>query len=105
MDPESPHVKSLIASGWQLDDSKMGISKTFYFKTFTKCQDFFNLIAIRSKSAKHHSTTTIRFRSVHVHWTTHNPASLSSLDVMMAKFCEDQAKLVGDVNVDQITTC
>lgn len=38
MDPESPHVKSLIASGWQLDDSKMGISKTFYFKTFTKCQ-------------------------------------------------------------------
>lgn len=57
------------------------------------------------KTLKKSNEKMQRFRSVHVHWTTHNPASLSSLDVMMAKFCEDQAKLVGDVNVDQITTC
>ncbi|EEH20713.1 hypothetical protein PABG_02944 [Paracoccidioides brasiliensis Pb03] len=98
-------TKSLLGSNWTLDGEKMGVTKTFYFKTYTKCQDFFNLVAIKSKSENHHSTMTVKFRSVDIHWTTHNPPGLSSKDTLMAKYCDEQANILGAVDVSQVQTC
>ncbi|KAK2796491.1 hypothetical protein FQN50_009536 [Emmonsiellopsis sp. PD_5] len=98
-------TRSLLEHGWSLDEEQMGVKKTFYFKTYTKCQDFFNMIAIRSKSANHHSTMTVKFRSVHIHWTTHVPPGLSAKDTLMANYCDEQARLVGAVDESQVQNC
>ena len=34
---------------------------------------------------------------MHVHWTTHEPPGLSEKDVFMARYCDEQAGLVGAV--------
>jgi hypothetical protein len=31
-------TESLIGHKWKLDKDRMGIEKTFYFRTYTKCQ-------------------------------------------------------------------
>ncbi|OJD17785.1 hypothetical protein AJ78_02137 [Emergomyces pasteurianus Ep9510] len=98
-------TNSLLDNNWSLDDEHMGVKKTFYFKTYTKCQDFFNMIAIKSKLANHHSTMTVKFRSVNVHWTTHSPPGLSAKDTLMAKYCDEQAKMIGAVDESQVETC
>ncbi|KKZ58441.1 hypothetical protein EMCG_00931 [[Emmonsia] crescens] len=98
-------TNSLLNSNWSLDEEQMGVKKTFYFKTYTKCQDFFNMIAIKSKSANHHSTMTVKFRSVDIHWTTHSPPGLSAKDTLMAKYCDEQAKMLGAVDASQVETC
>jgi hypothetical protein len=36
--------------------------------------------------------------SVYVLWTTHHPRGLSSKDTFMARFCDEQAGLIGDVD-------
>ncbi|KAG5298481.1 pterin-4-alpha-carbinolamine dehydratase [Histoplasma ohiense] len=98
-------TNSLLDSNWSLDEEQMGLQKTYYFKTYTKCQDFFNMIAIKSKSANHHSTMTVKFRSVHIHWTTHSPPGLSAIDTLMARYCDEQAKMLGTVDENQVKTC
>ncbi|KAL2370716.1 hypothetical protein BDBG_04950 [Blastomyces gilchristii SLH14081] len=98
-------TNSLLNSNWSLDEEQMGLKKTFYFKTYTKCQDFFNMVAIRSKSANHHSTMTVKFRSVHIHWTTHSPPGLSAKDTLMAQYCDEQAKMLGAVDQSEVQTC
>ena len=29
---------TLLENGWSLDEGQMGVKKTYYFKTYTKCQ-------------------------------------------------------------------
>jgi hypothetical protein len=30
-------VETLLTHGWELDEEKIGLIKTYYFKTYTKC--------------------------------------------------------------------
>ncbi|KAF3891661.1 hypothetical protein GTR04_4952 [Trichophyton interdigitale] len=55
----SDELRVLLKAGWVLDQPRSGIEKSYYFKTYTKCQDFFNTVAIRSKAKNHHSTMII----------------------------------------------
>ncbi|OAX79573.1 hypothetical protein ACJ72_06105 [Emergomyces africanus] len=98
-------TNSLLDNNWSLDEEQAGVKKTYYFKTYTKCQDFFNMVAIKSKLANHHSTMTVKFRSVNVHWTTHSPPGLSAKDTLMAKYCDEQANMLGAVDESQVVTC
>lgn len=69
-------IEDLPRNGWQTTEDGLDIRKTYNFKTFTKAvvgvlslflvykktwlrKDFFNLVAIRSKSEDHHSTVVI----------------------------------------------
>lgn len=69
-------VETLYKTGWELDEEKIGLVKTYPFKTYTKClvreahrmlfrafvenpQDFLLKIGIKSKTRNHHSTMTI----------------------------------------------
>ncbi|KAK7534669.1 pterin 4 alpha carbinolamine dehydratase-domain-containing protein [Phyllosticta citricarpa] len=91
--------------GWELDQEEMGLLKTFNFKTYTKALDFLNVIGVRSKSRSHHATMTIKPSSVDVHWTTHVPRGLSSKDIDMARYCEEQAAEIGTVEKGQGMNC
>ncbi|KAK8251955.1 pterin-4-alpha-carbinolamine dehydratase family protein [Phyllosticta capitalensis] len=91
--------------GWELDAEEMGLRKTFHFKTYTKALDFLNIIGVRSKSRSHHATMTIKPSSVEVHWTTHVPRGLSSKDIDMARYCEEQATEIGTVDKGQGQNC
>ncbi len=43
--------------------------------------------------------------SVNVHWTTHNPRGLSAKDTFMARYCDEQARLIGAVEESQGQKC
>ncbi|KAL1960153.1 hypothetical protein VTO42DRAFT_8696 [Malbranchea cinnamomea] len=98
-------VQELLQNGWQLDAERMGLSKLYYFKTYTKCLDFSQVVGIRSKSKNHHSTMTIKSGSVHIHWTTHFPRGLSGKDTAMARYCDEQARLIGTVERSEAQKC
>ena len=71
----SAEAKSLHESGWEFDDEKMGLMKTYNFKTYTKAlvgcssrlsvaptnnfKDFLYTVGVRSKSKNHHSKMVI----------------------------------------------
>ncbi|KAL3462918.1 transcriptional coactivator/pterin dehydratase [Aspergillus heterothallicus] len=99
IDPEQlrPVLNALQSNGWSLDDDKIGINKTFFFKSYFKAVSFVNVIASHSSTKKHHATITIRFGSVDVHWTTHHPRGLTDKDTSMAQYCDQAADLVGAV--------
>ncbi|KAF9891636.1 hypothetical protein FE257_003647 [Aspergillus nanangensis] len=87
-----PRLNKLLSNGWQLTPDKKGVTKCFYFPTYTKVMDFAFCIGIRSKRANHHSTLTMKSGSVEVTWTTHVPPGLSMKDTKMADYCDDVAK-------------
>ncbi|KAJ6021853.1 hypothetical protein N7540_007357 [Penicillium herquei] len=98
-------IEALIdQSGWELlgDDT---IRKTFHFKTYTKVLDFNNLVGIRCKSQNHHPVTVLKFSSATFEWTSHSPQGLSEKDVIMAKYCEEQAREIGDVKAEDAPSC
>ncbi|KAL2785749.1 transcriptional coactivator/pterin dehydratase [Aspergillus keveii] len=107
IDPEQlrPSLNALQSNGWSLDEDKIGIKKTYYFKSYFKAVSFVNVIASQSATKKHHATMTIRFGSVDIHWTTHHPRGLTDKDTSMAQFCDQAAELVGVVEQGQGLKC
>jgi len=85
-------LQSLEGTGWILDEDRMGIKKTYYFKTYTKVLDFHTIIGVRCKSKNHHPKMETGAGHVTVHWTTHFPRGLSSQDMFMARYCDEQAR-------------
>ncbi|KAL5003568.1 transcriptional coactivator/pterin dehydratase [Aspergillus recurvatus] len=107
LDPEQlrPQLSELQDQGWRLDEGKIGIKKTFYFRSYFKAISFVNTIASQSATKKHHATMTVRIGSVDVHWTTHHPRGLTDKDISMAQFCEQAAELMGAVQEGQGQRC
>ncbi|KAL2872765.1 4a-hydroxytetrahydrobiopterin dehydratase [Aspergillus lucknowensis] len=107
IDPEQlrPLLNALQSQGWSFDEDKIGIKKTFYFRSYFKAVSFVNVIASQSATKKHHATMTIRFGSVDVHWTTHNPRGLTDKDTSMAQYSDEVAELVGSVEQGQGLKC
>ena len=52
-------LESLIASGWGLDESAVGIEKAFHFKSWTKCLDFVAVVGSECKVKNHHPTIVL----------------------------------------------
>ncbi|KAL4968506.1 4a-hydroxytetrahydrobiopterin dehydratase [Aspergillus stella-maris] len=100
-----PSLNELLGQGWGLDEDNIGIKKTFYFKSYFKAVSFLNAIASQSSVKKHHASMTIRFGSVDIHWTTHNPRGLTDKDISLAQFCEQAAELMGAVQEGQGLKC
>ncbi|KAE8547993.1 hypothetical protein TMatcc_009826 [Talaromyces marneffei ATCC 18224] len=93
----APLQSLLEEKQWNLDEEGMGVAKMYYFKTYTKCLDFTQVVGIRSKSKNHHATITVKSGSVRIHWTTHVPRGLTQKDIDMAQYCDQQAALIGTV--------
>lgn len=91
---------------WQLDEQRMGLSKTFFFKTYTKALDFVHVVGVKTKTQNHHPTVTIEGRgSVTYHWTTHVPRGLSQKDIVMAQYCDTQAQEIGCIDKSEMPGC
>ncbi|KAL4879169.1 transcriptional coactivator/pterin dehydratase [Aspergillus karnatakaensis] len=100
-----PVLNGLQDQGWSVDEEKIGIKKTFYFKSYFKAVSFLNAIAAQSATKKHHATMTVRFGSVDVHWTTHHPRGLTDKDTSLAQYCDQAAELMGAVQEGQGQKC
>jgi 4a-hydroxytetrahydrobiopterin dehydratase len=100
-------IDSLLSSGWNLTPSEDSIEKTYYFKTYTKVLDMHHTIGVASKARNHHATMVSKYGSLNVTWTTHEPApgGLGNKDVRMAKWCDEQAKLIGTVDKSDSVKC
>ncbi|KAI2741984.1 hypothetical protein DTO013F2_8647 [Penicillium roqueforti] len=98
-------TKLLQEQRWALDDQRIGISKTFHFKSYFKAASFVSSIASESSAKKHHPTMTLGIGTVDVHWTTHRPRGLTHKDISMARYCDDLAKLMGAVEPGQGLNC
>lgn len=100
-----PRLESLLEHGWSLDETKSGLRRAFWFRNYTKCLDFVQLVGIQSKAANHHGTITITYGCVTVHWTTHRPKGLTHKDVDMAEHCQRSAELLGCVEEKDAPRC
>lgn len=54
-------------------------------------------VATECVKARHHPEWANVYDTVHVRWTTHRPAGLSTADVQMAKVCDELATQYGEV--------
>src|SRR5450432_2142888 len=54
-------------------------------------------IAEQCKVQKHHPEWSNVYNTTFVRWTTHSPSGLSIKDVEMARFCDEQALVFGEV--------
>ncbi|KAL2056471.1 hypothetical protein ABVK25_003495 [Lepraria finkii] len=98
-------LEALVEGGWKLDEEQIGIQRTYHFKTYTKVLDLHHNIGVRSKSKNHHPEMTTNTGSLTVHWTTHYPRGLSAKDTFMAKYCDEQARIIGTVDQSDAQKC
>lgn len=52
-------LERLGTTSWSLDQSAIGIEKTFHFKTWTKCLDFVAVVGSECKVKNHHPTIVL----------------------------------------------
>jgi 4a-hydroxytetrahydrobiopterin dehydratase len=100
-------IDRLLSTGWTLTSSEAAIEKTYYLKTYTKVLDLHHLIGVASKAKNHHATMVSKHGSLKVTWTTHEPApgGLGKKDVTLARWCDEQAKLIGTVEKSEGAKC
>ncbi|KAI9676648.1 MAG: hypothetical protein M1829_002965 [Trizodia sp. TS-e1964] len=60
-------------------------------------QQFMDAIAAECSVQQHHPEWSNVYNTAFVRWTTHRPAGLSAKDIAMARFCDAQAMLLGEV--------
>ncbi|KAG9244545.1 transcriptional coactivator/pterin dehydratase [Calycina marina] len=82
---------------WNMSSTNQGIERTFKFKGFKKCWEFMNVVAAECVVQKHHPEWSNVYNTTHICWTTHSPPGLSEKDVLMARFCDEKARELGEV--------
>lgn len=85
----------LHSTPWTLTASRIGIGRTYRFKTFKAAWSFMNLVAAECQKQRHHPSWHNLYSEVSIEWTTHRPRGLSEKDVLMAEFCDRVAGEVG----------
>lgn len=85
----------LHSTPWTLTASRIGIARTYRFKTFKAAWSFMNLVAAECQKQRHHPSWHNLYSEVSIEWTTHRPRGLSEKDVLMAEFCDRVAGEVG----------
>ncbi|KAF1950090.1 hypothetical protein CC80DRAFT_497100 [Byssothecium circinans] len=68
-------------------------------------KDLHTIIGIASKSKNHHAKIITDISSLTVIWTTHHPRGISLKDTAMARYCDEQAALIGTVEKGEGKKC
>ncbi|EPE24499.1 PCD-like protein [Glarea lozoyensis ATCC 20868] len=82
---------------WSLTPNGQGIERPFKFKGFKKCWEFMNTVAPECTKQKHHPEWSNVYNTAYIRWTTHSPPGISGKDVVMARFCDEVAREMGEV--------
>lgn len=78
-------LEPLLEAGWELDDGRDAISKTYEFENFVEAFGFMTKCAIWAEKWNHHPEWSNVYKTVNVTLTTHDVDGLSSLDVKLAR--------------------
>ena len=80
------------------------VSISLYRPTLEKDADtkkaFMNRIAAKAGEERHHPEWSNVYNKTHITWTTHRPRGLSGKDIVMARYCDDVAQEMGEVDCD-----
>jgi len=104
-DQGSKDIQPLLRSNggkWDLIQSGKGLERRFRFKTFKKTWEFMNIIAAECAVKKHHPEWSNVYNTTFIRWTTHSPPGLSEKDVLMARYCDEQAEVCGEQQVEAV---
>ncbi|KAI9783541.1 MAG: hypothetical protein M1839_003711 [Geoglossum umbratile] len=94
-------VGALLVDGggrWTLSKNRKGLEREVGFKTFKKAWEFMNIVASESARQRHHPEWANVYNKTFIRWTTHSPSGLSLKDASMARFCDEQARAMGELN-------
>ncbi|MCG7623924.1 MULTISPECIES: 4a-hydroxytetrahydrobiopterin dehydratase [unclassified Epibacterium] len=80
-----PLLKPLFDTGWQLEDGRDAIRKTFKFDDFVDAFAFMTKAAIWAEKWNHHPEWSNVYNRVTVVLTTHDVEGLSALDAKLAR--------------------
>ena len=83
--------KLAAAEGWALDEDRLGIRKSFKFRTFIQAFGFMTEAAIAAEKLNHHPEWFNVYNRVDVRLTTHDAGGLSELDFKLAAAMEKAA--------------
>ncbi|WP_371227696.1 4a-hydroxytetrahydrobiopterin dehydratase [Roseovarius sp. 2305UL8-3] len=78
-------LEPLMETGWEMDEARDAIRKTFKFKNFADAFGFMTRAAIWSEKWDHHPEWFNVYNRVEVTLTTHDVDGLSALDVKLAR--------------------
>lgn len=81
----SAALDTLATSGWRPVDGRDALSKTFYFKDFTRAFGWMAAVALRAEKLDHHPEWRNVWNRVEVVLTTHDAGGLTRLDVALAR--------------------
>lgn len=76
---------------WRLSDDGLGLERVFNFANFNAAFGFMSRVALASERANHHPEWSNIYNRVTVRWTTHSVGGVSSLDIELAKKCDNFA--------------
>ncbi|KAJ1675821.1 Pterin-4-alpha-carbinolamine dehydratase 2 [Spiromyces aspiralis] len=86
----------LGGGGWQLAEGKDAITKQFVFKDFGQAFMFMTRVALKAERLDHHPDWANVYNRVDVTLNTHSVGGLSRLDVELAKFIDQTARIAAD---------
>lgn len=75
----------LIQNGWELEDGRDAIKKTFKFNDFADAFGWMTRVAIWAEKWDHHPEWQNVYSKVNVTLTTHDVDGLSTLDAKLAR--------------------
>ena len=78
-------LEPLVKTGWQMQDDRDAISKTFEFDSFVDAFGWITRAAIWAEKWDHHPEWSNVYNKVTVTLTTHDVGGLSALDVKLAR--------------------
>lgn len=71
-------------------------------KANTIGKEFMNIVAAECAVKKHHPEWSNVYNTTFIRWTTHSPPGLSEKDVAMARYCDEQAGICGEEQVETV---
>ena len=75
----------LLADGWEMEDGRDAIRKTFEFRNFVEAFGWMTRAALHAEKLNHHPEWTNVWNRVEVMLITHDCDGLSDLDIRLAR--------------------
>lgn len=86
--PEQIALQLQDLEGWQVEDSKNALIKTYVFEDFIHAIGFMTQAAFFAEALEHHPEWTNIYNKVTVRLTTYDAGTITSKDIQLAKRME-----------------
>lgn len=80
----SAQLAPLLENGWQVDDDRDAIKKTFIFGDFTEAFGWMAKVALVAEKMGHHPEWSNVYKTTDVTLTTHDAGGVTQLDIDLA---------------------